>query len=315
MGEHEVNNQVGESSRSKFIKHLLEDIAALEEMIQNGQIEDDIVRIGAEQEFCLLNENWRPSLKALEILEQINDPHFTTELARYNLEINLDPYELKGDCFSIVENQLRTLLNKAEKVAHKNATRTLLTGILPTISKSQLQFEYMTPNPRYWALNDMMKAVRGSDFELHLQGVDELSVIHDTVLFEACNTSFQIHLQIEPNDFVASYNWAQAISGPVLGICCNSPLLLGRELWHETRIALFQQSIDTRNSSYALKDQQARVSFGEDWAEGSITDIYRNNIAHFDIIITKDIEELKDSIAGRDPPTSKISVRKAMPTS
>ena len=99
MGEHEVNNQVGESSRSKFIKHLLEDIAALEEMIQNGQIEDDIVRIGAEQEFCLLNENWRPSLKALEILEQINDPHFTTELARYNLEINLDPYELKGGLF------------------------------------------------------------------------------------------------------------------------------------------------------------------------------------------------------------------------
>jgi CBS domain-containing protein len=291
MGEHKVNTKIDEQLRSTFIKHLVDDIEALEIMIEKGMIEDNIIRIGAEQEFCLLNENWRPAINSLEVLEQVNDDHFTTELARYNLEINLDPFKLEKDCFSKVEEQLTNLLDKAKTEADKLYTNTLLTGILPTISKSQLRFDYMTPNPRYWALNDMMKAERGGDFELHLTGVDELAVRHDSVLFEACNTSFQIHLQIEPDDFVSSYNWAQAISGPVLGICCNSPLLLGRELWSETRIALFQQSIDTRNSSYALKDKQARVSFGEDWAQGTIADIYKNNIASFDIIITKEIEK------------------------
>ena len=291
MGDHKVETKIDESLRRVFIKHLLDDITSLEMMLEKGMIESDVIRVGAEQEFCLIDENWRPSMKSTEILEQINDEHFTTELARYNLEINLDPFELKRDCFTLIEDQLTGLLKKAEEVSDNYHTNTLLTGILPTISKSQLTFDYMTPNPRYWALNDMMRSVRGSDFELHLRGVDELSVIHDSVLFEACNTSFQIHLQIEPNDFISSYNWAQAIAGPVLGICCNSPILLGRELWRETRIALFQQSIDTRSSSYALKEQQARVSFGEHWETESIAQIYKNNIARFDIIITKDIEE------------------------
>ncbi len=137
----------------------------------------------------------------------------------------------------------------------------------------------------------MMKELRGTDFELHIKGVDELSIIHDSVLFEACNTSFQMHLQIAPSDFIASYNWAQAISGPVLGVCSNSPLLLGRELWSETRIALFQQSIDIRSYTYALKDQQARVTFSNEWASGSVVDLFKNDIAQHKVILTKDIHE------------------------
>ncbi|MEM9329314.1 MAG: CBS domain-containing protein, partial [Bacteroidota bacterium] len=85
------------------------------------------------------------------------------------------------------------------------------------------------------------------------------------------------------------YNWAQAISAPVLGVSTNSPLLLGRELWRETRIGLFQQSIDTRSSSYALKNQQARVTYGDGWAYGSAVDIFKNDIARHRVIMSKDI--------------------------
>ena len=290
MGEHKVDRVIDKKARAKFIRHLLNDIEALELMVKNGLIENDITRIGSEQEFCLVTDNWRPSKKAVDILNAIDDPHFTTELARFNLEINQDPFELKGDCFSQVENQLRELLDKANETADEHDTKVVLTGILPTISKRQLVFDYMTPNPRYWALNDIAKSLRGSDFQLHLKGVDELRVIHDSVLFEACNTSFQMHLQIAPEDFAKSYNWAQAISGPVLGVCANSPMLLGRELWRETRIALFQQSIDTRNSSYALKEQQARVTFGNGWGDGTIADVFKNDIAQYRIILSKDIE-------------------------
>lgn len=310
MGEHQVKRAGDHTNRKKFISHLLSDISALEYMLRMNMIEDDVVRIGAEQEFCLVNDHWRPAITSGEILEEVNDPHFTTELARFNLEINLDPFELKDDCFSKVEQQLRSLLKKARDAASKHNTLVLLTGILPTISKNELAFDYMTPNPRYWALNDMIKDLRGSDFELYFKGVDELSIIHDSVLFEACNTSFQLHLQIPPDDFVRSYNWAQAISGPVLAVSTNSPLLLGRELWSETRIALFQQSIDTRTSAYSLQDQQARVTFGNAWSEGDITDIFKNDIAQYKVILSKDIEgdAMQELQNGRIPKLAALSL-------
>ncbi len=290
MGDQSIKATTDEESHNRFVRHILDDIKALDLMLERGLIESGITRIGAEQEFCLINENWRPAKTSEQILKAVNDPHFTTEIARYNLEINLDPLELTGDCFSVAEQDLRELLNKAVDAAKKYNTHILLTGILPTIAKSELVFDYMAPNPRYSILNEMMRKHRGDDFQLRIRGIDELSIMHDSVLFEACNTSFQMHLQREADDFIPSYNWAQAISGPVLGVSTNSPLLLGRELWSETRIALFQQSIDTRTSSYALKDQQARVTFGDSWASGTAADFFKNEIARYRVLFSKEIE-------------------------
>ena len=289
--DRKLETMIDQSLRGDFIKHLLSDIHSLELMLEQGLIEDDIVRIGSEQEFCLVNNRWRPSKLAQEILKTINDPHFTNELARYNLEINLDPVELAGACFSDLSEQLKGLLQKARVAAAQHDSSIILTGILPTISKKELSTEYMTPLYRYQRLNEAAKQQRGGDFELHLSGVDELTIKHDSVLFEACNTSFQMHLQIPSDDFISSYNWAQAISGPVLSVCTNSPLLLGRELWSETRIALFQQSIDTRSTSRALKDRQARVTIGNHWAQGSAVDIFKNDVSVYNIMMTKEIEQ------------------------
>ncbi len=291
MGDQNIKKFSNKKSRQNFTRNLLDDLEALEQMLQNGQIESGIIRIGAEQEFCLVNEYWRPAENALEILESIDHENFTTELAKYNLEINLDPHELTGNAFTKVENQLRSLLKIAHNAAEKHQSHILLTGILPTISTQELDLDYMTPMPRYFALNDMMKKLRGSDFHFHVSGVHELTVKHANVMFEACNTSFQMHLQVDSDDFTSSYNWAQAISGPVLGMCVNSPLLLGRELWAETRIALFQQSIDTRAVTKALKNQPARVAFGDEWIDGTIVDIFKKEIARHKIILSKDIEE------------------------
>ncbi|MFY0606065.1 MAG: CBS domain-containing protein [Cyclobacteriaceae bacterium] len=291
MGDQNISRSIDQEIRLNFTRNLLDDLEALEKMLLNNQIESGITRIGAEQEFCLVNKHWRPAENAMAILEGIDDPHFTTELAKYNLEINLDPRELTGDAFSQVELQLRDLLNKAKIAADAEGSKIILSGILPTISTYQLGMNYMTPMPRYYALNDMMKKLRGGDFYFHLSGIEELTIKHGTVMFEAFNTSFQMHLQIDPEDFTASYNWSQAIAGPVLGMCVNSPLLLGRELWSETRIALFQQSIDTRGVSKALKEQPARVAFGDDWADGTIVDLFKKEIARHKIILSRKIGE------------------------
>jgi len=291
MGEfiNKTNQDVEE--RMAFVKHLIDDVKALELLLERGLFEDDVVRIGAEQELCLIDKEYRPLGINLKLLESIDDEHFTTELASYNIEINLDPYELKGDCFSEVEDQLRTFLQLAAKKAEAFDAKLVLTGILPTIGKKEVGLDYLTPIPRYFALNEMLKTYKGGDFNLKIRGVDELFLKHDSVMFEACNTSFQLHLQIPYYDFIQSYNWAQAIAGPVLSVCCNSPMLMGRELWKETRIALFQQSLDTRKIASALRNQTPRVGFGDNWEKGDVAQLFKQDISKHRILLTKSIEE------------------------
>lgn len=299
VGENSVKSISNLSDRALFLRHILHDIDALDHMIEHNMFETGIQRIGAEQEFCLTNRNWEPADRSEEIMELLKDPNFTFELAKYNLEINLDPIELNADCFEQVEQQLRNLLGKAEKLMDERDMHILLTGILPTITPRHISHDHLTPNPRFEELNRILKKHRGGDFELHIQGVDELIAKHDSIVFEACNTSFQTHLQIDHHDAVDQFNWAQAIAAPVLAICANSPLLLGKELWSETRIALFQQSIDVRNSSTLIREQQPRVTFGKRWIKKSISEIFKEDIARYDFLIAADVgkdsmEVLKD---------------------
>ncbi|WP_142784539.1 CBS domain-containing protein [Changchengzhania lutea] len=294
MGDLNVTKLKSKKDRANYIHHLLNDIKALDLMVERGLIEEDPIRIGAEQEFCLINTDYLPDSSAMSLLDAIDDPHFTTEIGNYNLEINLDPFELTADCFSQLHKQLDSLLKKAKSVALKKDIKLMLTGILPTLSVHDVDEKNMTNLERYNVLNNAIKDIRKQHFNIHIKGADELNLQHDSVMLEACNTSFQAHLQISPKTFVETYNWAQAIAGPVLSACTNSPLLFGKELWSETRIALFTQSVDTRANSYLLNEKQSRVSFGSKWHTGSIVDIFKDNISRFRSFITTDFT--RDSV-------------------
>ncbi|MCB0474104.1 MAG: CBS domain-containing protein [Flavobacteriaceae bacterium] len=292
MGSQSVKAIKSLRERKKFVFHLLNDVKTLELMIRENAFEQQVQRVGIEQELCVTTRLFRPSLNALKILEKINDPHFTTELALFNLEINLDPVELKENAFAEIEKELTNLIEKAHSAADEvENNKILLTGILPTLKKKDLIFENMTPHERYRILNDILKNLRGEEFKMRIRGVDELIIKHDSILFEACNTSFQVHLQISLDEIVDKYNWAQAIAGPVLSVMCNSPMLMGRELWCETRIALFQQSVDMRNTSYLLREQKPRVSFGNDWIRKSILELYTDDISRYTPLVTENIIE------------------------
>jgi CBS domain-containing protein len=311
MGTHTVRRLKNFQERKTYFYRLLTDIEALEQMYREGAFATDPIHIGAEQEFCLVNDHWEPSDQAVEILEAIDEPHFTPELTRYNLEINLDPLPLTGTCFSDMHRQLNMLLDHGQAVAEKFNNNIILTGILPTISTQYLKLEYMTPRERYKILSDAITEVRGSNMELHIKGVDEINLHHDSIMYEGCNTSFQAHLQIDPNDFANTYNWAQAISGPVLSVSTNSPMLMGRELWEETRIALFTQSVDTRKSTFLLNERQPRVGFGAAWAEGSPADFFKESIVRFRSLISTEFEpedSLQQLQQGKTPKLSALNL-------
>jgi CBS domain-containing protein/gamma-glutamyl:cysteine ligase YbdK (ATP-grasp superfamily) len=281
MGEHDVDAQFDESKSQAFMKALLEDLRALEYMIEAGRLETGVTRIGAEQEMFLVDRNLRPAPISLEVLNHAKDSRLTTEIARFNLEANLTPLMLTGRCFSLMEEELKELLGLVRRSAANFDADVLLSGILPTLQKSDLTLENLTPLPRYDALNRGVIGLRGGPLSIHIKGLDELQITHDNVMMESCNTSFQVHFQTSPAEFACAYNMAQAITAPVLAAAVNSPLLFGRRLWHETRVALFQHSVDSRSRPQLSRSQPTRVSFGEGWLKSSVAELLHDQISRF----------------------------------
>ncbi len=309
MGEERVNVPTDES-RTNFTRHLLEDVQALEYMLQQRWFETDTIRIGAEQEMCLVDKKTlKPAPKNMAVLKRLTDyPFVTTEIARFNLECNFTPQEFTGNALRIMETENRAQLEVVSAAAKKAGTLVVLTGILPTLRKFDLSLSNLTPKPRYLALIEAIKAQLKSDkgFELRLEGIDELFIRHDSPLMEACNTSYQVHLQVTPDTFAPLYNIAQAITAPILAISANSPLVFGKRLWHESRIALFQQSLDVRTTQDHLRQPEPRVSFGTDWLDKSIMEIYKEDIARYRILLGADVEEHSlETIARKEVPKLK----------
>ncbi|MBV6442347.1 MAG: CBS domain-containing protein [Haliscomenobacteraceae bacterium CHB4] len=299
MGFQKVNTIDSKNEMLHFVRSLLDDVQAFEYMLENDWFESNIVRIGAEQEMCLVqNKTFKPATINMEVLAKLGDdkPWCVTELAKFNLETNLSPREFTGDCLSQLEAENLSYLNIIQKVLDEFDASIILCGILPTLRKHDLEMQNLTPKDRYYALMAaIQKHLLGTAFELRVEGVDELLVKHDSPLLEACNTSFQVHLQVAPKDFVKMYNIAQVLAGPVIAISANSPLVFGRRLWHETRIALFQQSLDTRTTHDHMRERLPRVNFGSGWLRGDITEIYKEDISRFRVLLAGAIEE--DSIA------------------
>jgi len=295
MGELNVKLPSNQKEIQEFMKFLLQDVRALEKMLESDEIWDtETIRIGAEQEMCIVDSSMKPAMLNMEVLKHANNELFTSELAKFNLETNVDPMEFTGDCLSVLENKILKYVDDLRESAKAFNSEIIMVGILPTIRKFDLDINNITPLDRYFALVNSIKNLRGEAVDLNIKGIDELLIKHDSPLFEACNTGYQVHLQIKPSEFADRYNIAQAIAGPVLASSTFSPVLLGKRLWKETRIALFQQSIDTRTSGDHLRDRSPRVTFGDSWLEKSILEIYKEDISRFRVLLS--VNEHSDSV-------------------
>jgi predicted transcriptional regulator/gamma-glutamyl:cysteine ligase YbdK (ATP-grasp superfamily) len=300
MGQHNISQEADENKLKAYMKALLDDLRALELMLETGKLESGVRRIGAEQEMFLVDHNLNPASVAQEVLKHAGDERLTTEMARFNLEANLTPLAWGGNCLRQMHKELDEVIQLARTSARGCGADVLLTGILPTLQQSDLSLDNLTPNPRYYELNRSVSALRGGAFNIHIKGLDELQITHDNMMMETCNTSFQIHLQVGPEEFVPLYNLAQLITAPVLAAAVNSPLLFGHRLWQETRLALFQHSADTRSNALQMRSQPTRVGFGEHWLKGSVLELFREQIARFRVIMTVDGDEDPISVLERN---------------
>ena len=291
MGEERVKLADTNEQIQTFMKHVLQDLRALQKMLDKDWFETDVLRIGAEQELCMVDPHGKVFPRSMDVLEELGEGNYTTEFARFNLEINMDPLEFRDNCLSQMENSLHKEVDYVRKTVREMGGDILLTGILPTIRKMDVDIKNLTPLQRYEALCEAINKLRGKEFELRIQGMDELLMKFDSPLLEACNTGFQVHLQVKPSEFVNRYNIAQAVTAPVLAAAVNSPILFGKRLWAETRVALFHQSIDTRQVGEHLRDSSPRVTFGNQWIEDSILDVYKEDISRYRVMLSAEVEE------------------------
>ena len=291
MGNQEITSDSGSEEIQNFTRAIITDLLALDQMLKAEMFETGIRRIGAEQEMAIVDANYCPDPKSKEILSAISDPRFTTELARFNLELNATPRTLSESCFKDMHSEICELIGVARKSAALTNSDIVLTGILPTLRRSDMTLDNMTDKPRYFELNRALVQLRGADFQIHIKGIDEVLIVHESMMLEACNTSFQIHYQVDPQNFAAIYNLAQAVSAPLLASAVNSPLLFNKRLWNETRLALFQHSIDERNMILQQRFRPARVNFGDNWIRGSVLEIFQDNIARYRNLLTSELNE------------------------
>lgn len=300
MGDQRTHGQeLSGGELRAFLARLLADLRALEEILSAGWIEEGVRRVGAEQELFLVDRNWRPANLAAEVLSRLDDPAFSHELGLFNLEINLEPFELRGSCFRDLEHGLEVRLARLRDVVASLGASVVLVGILPTLRNTDLGLEAMTPSRRFAALNAAITRLRGGDYEFHIKGLDELLVKHDSVMVEACNASFQVHLQVGAREFANVYNVAQAVAGAVLSCATNSPVLFGRRLWSETRIALFQQAVDTRNFGRQLRERSPRVGFGRGWVRDSVLELFREDVARFRALVGNEGRDGPEDVVAR----------------
>lgn len=279
-----------------FYSQLLEDIDVLKSMIHDGKFEKRLPFLGAEQELCLIDDYGQVAKKNEEILRILNDNSVTTELAKFNLEINLSPRPIYGEVFSDVELELIDYLDRINEAAKKYNAKTYLGGILPTLRYLDIDLESMTPRKRYYELVQNILKKRGGEYEIRIQGEDELLIKQDSVFIEAATTSFQVHLEVHPDNFVQYYNISQLIAAPILSLAANSNILFQKKLWHETRVALLQQSIHTGKTPVNTRETISRVGFGKKWLRSSIVELFQEDITTHKLLLTPEISECSRDI-------------------
>lgn len=303
IAEHNATALPDADEKGRYTRLLLRDFHALERLIEEDRFERGVHRIGAELELNLLNAEREPALIGDEIQKALDDPQIDTEFSRFNLEINAQPAALEGKCFSNLQSELQGTLDKIRAEAARRDCSLLLSGIIPTLNKSHISPDALTPKLRYKALYDLRRALKGEQYEYRIRGVDELLTRDNIALFAGCVTSYQAHLQIDLDRFVDSFNWAQLLSAPLLACATYSPLFLGKRLWHETRVALFEQAADTRNPDGSVGRRKTRVFFGDNWLLDSPLELFKEDIAAFEPLFTlSDAEDPQAALdAGRAP--------------
>ena len=284
MGREIQAIKISGEDRGKYRDKVRRSLDVFARMLRECRFEASQSQVGVEIELNLVDEQGAPSMRNAEVLDAIADPAWATEVGQFNLEINVPPRRLEGDAVADLEQEIRSSLNTADAKARGVGSRLLMVGILPSLQKKDVHEGTLSANARYRVLNEQIFAARGENMRIAIDGAEQLLTHADSITPEAACTSVQLHVQVSPDAFASYWNAAQAIAGVQVALAANSPFLFGRQLWHETRITLFEQATDTRSDELKQQGVRPRVWFGERWIT-SVFDLFEENMRYFPALL------------------------------
>jgi gamma-glutamyl:cysteine ligase YbdK (ATP-grasp superfamily) len=279
MGADIDRDRFDEAEFAPFAAKLERNLEALAELLRRPGFGVGPPSVGAELELNLVDDEGRPALLNRQLLEAAEDPRLTLEANRFNAEINSPPTLLCGRPWSTLHAELSDALGVARDAGAAIGARIATIGILPTLGPNDLGPGTVSDAPRFRALANGLLRIRREPFRVRIEGEEALSTrAHDTS-FEGATTSLQVHLRVNPEAFADTYNAAQLATGVALACACNAPFFLGKRLWHETRVALFRQSVDDRTEAAEDDWRPARVSFGHGWVRREARELFEEAVA------------------------------------
>jgi hypothetical protein len=282
-------------------RRLHRSIAALSRMVADGLFDTEAETCGFEVELDLVDPLGRPRQVNAPVLAAMDRRDFQTELSQFNIELNVLPRPIRGAVLSQLDDEVTATLVAATAVAQTCGARVIAIGTLPSLHAEDLTFSHFSANTRYPVLDAAMAALRGREVHLDITGREHLRTDTDGIGVQAAATSLQVHVRVAPRDFARFYNAAQAIAPAQVAAGGNSPFLLGRRLWHETRIPLVEQSLDIRPAG-ARGSEPPRVTIGDGWARSAV-DLLADNVRRFaPLLPVLDPDDPLDELsAGRVP--------------
>ena len=286
MGQEIGGREFSTEDFARFRDRLARETQSLRDTFAAGQCSNAGPLIGLELEVWLIDHNFFPAPHNQSFLERLANPSVVAELSQFNIEINSPVERLEGRSFQRMHAHLSETMRHCASNAHEDVDTVIAIGTLPTLRQQDLSLEAMTPSHRYRALNREAMRLRGGmplniDIDAALPGTHHFLACFKHVMLEAAATSFQLHLQVPPAIISRTYNASVILSAPLVAIAANSPFLFGQPLWSETRIAIFEQSLQQSHGP-------ERVTLGTAYAGEDITKLFEENLRDYPALLPVD---------------------------
>jgi len=293
MGQEITQSSFDEQDFAEFRRRLVAETKLLQQWMDDGLLEAEEPMAGSEIEAWLVDDQGQPAAVNRAFLADIDDPMVVPELSTFNVELNTRPRHYGAGMFEEMHTELASLWQRCEDTALLHRAHMLMIGILPTIRQSALCLANISSMQRYQALNEQVLKMRdGRPLRIDIQGRQKLLGSHEDVMLEAATTSLQLHLKISARDAAKAYNLSKIISAPMVALSANSPYLFGYDLWDETRIPVFEQSVAVGASDYSK-----RVTFGIRYAEHSLMECFMANRDRYPVLMPQLMDEPVEQLA------------------
>ncbi len=285
MGKEILHDHFSVEDELVFLEKLKAETSLLDRWFKSKKFHSNGATLGLELEAWLVTPDFVPSPKASDFVKSVDNPLVVPEISCFNFELNTEPYPISSHVFSSLENDLSQLWKKCDEEARLMGLKTLMIGTLPTLRMHMLSLEQLTPHKRYMALNNRIMQLRSqSPVELDIQGRDQVRISHDNILVECAGTSMQIHYSIPIHRAAKYYNASIISSAFIVAASANSPFFMGKEVWDESRIAIFEQSVNVMTSD-ARGKRNDRVSLGLGYVKNCLMELFTQNLESYGLLL------------------------------